>query len=457
MDRRAIRDTIGELTARMKVIEEIDAPTWSQRYELGIIYMEIGELHSILGHDDEAESWREDAKTEIKELLNASHNDAVYLAHAKAMYDYFGDSYPPQLAAALRAHEDRATEYTKSQGLLTRALNRVLPEGSRGKGTINGDAVRDVIARVAHIGESLEASQRRRSLRRHIRLERLGSAVERALVKGMYVASLYDYELEYGVEADYLRTILSEEEMSDVRSLRERVLSGEIDLSEMPNRFRQYDFGERVLLVNQQFEKRLAELRGRMAYLQDRIESEKDEKEREALELLRDEVEHQLIPHEILARNNELMLRTGMAAKAKGPVDIGTSDVRKMFYLIHFVTRALKDHIPALQHVMDRGRRAGTGLVYGLGYGTEDVARGWEFLRTRYPVFNEVEAFGVLNMARAFRALGYRGVRDAVRGRITPSGNNPYACQVDDLLGMVKRIRKTVAQPGGLPSEKQLE
>jgi len=457
MDRRAIHDTIGELTARMKVIEEIDAPTWSQRYELGIIYMEIGELHSILGHDDEAESWREDAKTEIKELLKASHNDAVYLEHAKTMYDHFGVSYPAQLADALRAHEDRTTEYTETRGLLARALNRGLPEELHSRSTIEGDAVSDVIERVAHARESLEAAQRYRNLKRDERLEHLGSAVERALVKGMYVASLYDYELEYGVEADYLRTILSEEEMSDVRSLRERVLSGEIDLSEMPSRFRQYDFGERVLLVNQQFEKRLAELRGRMAYLQDRIESEKDEKEREALELLRDEVEHQLIPHEILARNNELMLRTGMAAKAKGPVDIGTSDVRKMLYLIHFVTRALKSHIPALQHVMDRGRRVGTGLVYRLGHETEDVARGWEFLRTRYPVLNEVEAFGVLNMARAFRALGYRGVRDAIRGRITSDGDNPYTGQVDDLLGMVKRIRKAVAQPGGLLSEKQLE
>ena len=456
MDERGIHDTINTLEARMKAIEAIEAPTWSQRYELGVIYMEIGELHAILGHDDEARVWRDDAKAEIGELLDASHNDALYLAHAKAMYDYFGDTYPPQLAAALRAHEDRETEPAKTRGLFARTLRRDEPEGTRGKGTVDGDAVRDVIARVEHARESREAAQRHSKLKRDIRLERLGAAVEKALVKGMYVASLYDYELEYGVEADYLRTILSEEEMRDVRGLRKRVLSGEIDLSEMPSRFRQYDFGKKVLLVNQQFEKRLAELRSRMAYLQDRMKNEKDEKEREALELLRDEVEHQLIPHEILARNSELMLRTGMAARAEGPVDLGTSDARKMFYFINVVTRTLKDHIPALQHLMDRGRKVGTGLAYGRGYEAEDIARGWEYLRTRYPVFNEVEAFGALNMSRAFEALGYRGVRDAIKGRIA-QGDGPYTGQVDELLRIAKRIRDTIAQSDAPAGKKQLE
>lgn len=424
------------LEARMEVLEELENPTYSQQYELSIVYFQLSEVYEALGMKKEAADYKTFSKTEIGEVIEKTEKDPIYLREAREMYEHFGEEMPADLRAVIQKHEDAVKKFKKGRGVFSGLLGNSLPKKLAGTHKIECETVEDSLVKLGRVREAARFKGQADEIAARNYKEDLAKAVERALLKGLYVASLDDHELVVGVERDYLETILTHEELEDVKGLRERVLSGNIDLSQMPEEFSQFDFGEGIE-VDEEFANQIGKDVKKVDYLEAKIEKAQDPREKEALVLLRDKIQDSLVVRDLMIENPTLLVSLGYGTEVSGPSSIGTSDERKKFYFKTVATRILKQYIPELKHRMK-----------GVLGDSEDTHAGWRFLKERFPVFEEVEAIGTLPIARAFKEMGYKGMEEAVRGLINTSDGTPHSDGSNAVVGLLRRTVDTVRKIG---------
>ncbi len=431
MAESGLQELVLSLEQRMEKLEGIQAPIYSQDFELGVVYFQLSLLYERIGRKEDAANYRTFSQTQIKKVTALTNNDPIFLEQAKLMYEYFDEPLPPELAAAIEANKTNKPAHKPKQGFLSRLLGGYRNSEDNGY-RIDGETVDDAILGVTSLDRSLELRQKRDKISARNNQEDLAYALEHALIAGMVVASLDDYELECGVERDYLETILPAEELADMDDLRARVLSGDIDLSNIPSSFTSYDFGEQIL-VDANVTAALKHEQRKLAYLEAKLRDTKDPQQIQALTLLRDQATTVLAGYQLALSDPETACNTGLAVKISGPVDIGTANERKMFYFWCVVTRALKGHLPAMERNMGE-------LVLGLQPDYEDVDAGRAYLLEKIPVFREIEAFGVLEMSCALNAVGQDNLRHAVRGLISSSEGTPYAAEGNRAVRLLNRV-----------------
>ena len=428
----------------MAELEDIEEPTASQEHELAVIYFELSKIYKLSGMEEDAEKYQMFSRSNMKAARELSLNNPVYIREERLMYEYTGEPLPPDLEAAVKEQEEKAQEAKKKKGWLKRLVDSSSQSDNEHK--LESETIEDAFRNVDSLEKALALKQKADAIKSRNYHEDLARTVERAFVKGMVVASLDDHEFECGVEGDYLREMgFSPEELKNDRSLRERVFSGEIDLSKMPEHFRQYNFGERVE-VNEDFDEQMKLAEIRLEYLNKRIKKAKDPKQREALEYLKKQVESIILIGDLSYDNPEVLIQMGIAKQVSGPTDIGTANERKMFYFVNVVTRTLKPYIPQLANRMN-----------GSVDSHEDVYSGWNLLKEKFPEFAEAETIGVPEMARALRELGPQGMRDAISGFINTSDGTPHIEETNGVVGFVKRAVDTVARAGYAAQSKMLE
>ena len=161
---------------------------------------------------------------------------------------------------------------------------------------------------------------------------------------------------------------------------------------------------------------------------------------------MRDKILAKLTLLELYTSNPEAMIERGDAVKGNGIQDIGTANDRKMFYFLNTVTREVAEHLPSLRAVM------GEGFLRG----KEDIFAGWEYLKQRIPVFENMEQLGVLEMARAMKQLGPSEMKRTLKALIDASEGTPK----DDkhpLLALAKRAVDTAKKLTLQANEKMIE
>jgi len=435
-----------ELERRMDGLEDTKDPTYSQQFELAVVYFQLSEVYKRQGRSEEATHYKVFAETEMKELTARTNNDPIYLKQRALMYEYFGEDLPKDLAAALSAHTEKKQQAQKKKGFFARIFDSSDPVSENG---IECETMHDAINNLGSMDRSLELRSRKSIITARNQHEDIAYAIERAIVAGMVVASLDDQEFTCGVERDYLETILPPEELADIGTLRERVLSGEIDLSQMPSHFRLHDFGSQVL-VAEEFITDYQKDQRRLAYINAKLADVKDLREREALEVIKAQLSISLGLKGLVASDADSMISQGHAIRVEGPTDLGTSNERKLFYFWGIVTRKLRDYYPGL------ASRLGESPL-GLMPATEDVYAGREYLLGKIPVLRELEEFGVLNMARALTVGGYEDVRTAVRGLISTSEGTPYAPNASNAKRLLKRVVDTATRLRDMAEDAILE
>ena len=232
-----------DLERKMAILEDIEDPTASQEHELGVVYFQLSKIYALSGREEDAKNYQDFSKANMREARKLALNDPVYVREERLMYKYTGEPLPPDLEAAIKEQEEKVQETNGKKGWLKRIFDS--SDGSMNK--LEGETIEDAFRNVSNLERALTLRQKADAVKSRVYHEDVARAVENAFFKGMVIASLDDYEFEYGVEGDYLREMdFSPEELKDTETLREKVLSGEIDLSKMPEHLRQYDFGERV-------------------------------------------------------------------------------------------------------------------------------------------------------------------------------------------------------------------
>jgi hypothetical protein len=424
------------LEGRKRVLTDTDDDlTYSQNYELAVVCLQLAKVYRLEGKDKEADNYDKFSRNVMMEVVGQTNNDPTYLNEARLMYEHFGEALPAELESAIQEHERKVAEAKEKKSFLGRFLGS-LPDELNGSREIECETVEDALVRMGKVERSLDFEGKAREIAAKNYSEDIARAVEKALLGAMYVASFPDYDLECGVEGEYLEELLGPGALDNIREVREKILSGEIDLSRMPEHFRQYDFGPRVE-VDEKFTREMDISIKKLEYLDDKIKRAKDPKQREALQYLRDTIDNSLTLKELLLDSPEALVATGIGEVVKGPTDIGTSNERRMFYFINTATRALKPFIPELKNRMERS----VGSY-------EDVYLGWDLVKARFPVFEEVEAVGAIGIAKAFREMGYKGMKDAVRGLIDTSDGTPNCVEGNRIAGFVKRAVGEVKKLG---------
>jgi len=471
---RDIDQSIKHLEGRMDVLEDIEKPTYSDEYELSVVYFQLSVLYRTEGKTELADQYKGFCEAQLKEVRKMTDNDPTFLTESRKLHEYFGEALPADLEAAIKEHEMKADEAKSKKGTLSRLLGALVDSSEDGY-KINSETFGDAFVKLDEIKNALALREKKQALALEAHNYDLSRAVERALFNALYIASLDDHELECGVEGDYLRKILSPEEFADKKTVMRKILSGEIDFNDMPDEYKQFDFGDGIEVnpafteqmrmdakkldyleariaetekedVRIEMERKVGKLRriasetlsgnykdGKVEYVDASIKKAENEKQREALKLLRAKILNSLIIREMMLDNPDVLVATGVGEQVSGPTDIGTSYDRKMFYFKNAATRALKHYLPQLEHRMKGA--------------TEDVESGWDYLREKIPIFGELENLGTLEMAKALRGLGYEGMRDAVRGLINTSDGN---IKVEDtgFMGTVRRAINGVKKLG---------
>lgn len=419
-----------------ELLEKDEDLTPQQKHQLGVLHFQYGEICRLLGKKKEAETNKRFSQNYLAEARQESLNDPAYIREERLMYELIGEPLPEDLQAAIREQAAKEGEAKKGKGFVRRLLGGLFDSGPENSANLEGDLIEDVFTNVDILERALALKDDKGQLYSKRYHEDLARAFERGLIKGMVLAGYEDWEIECGVEGEYLESILSNDEIRDLKEVKRRIESGEIDMSQMPAEFRQFDFGERIE-VDEGFEEQVRLNHLKLGYLEKRIaKTEEGSKERETLEYLRKQVESILFLGEVGYENPELLIKMGAAQKVSGPTDIGTADERKAFYFVNAMTRALKPYIPSL------GARMNGSM------GPEDVYSGWNLLKEKFPLLQEVEDVGIANMAKALRSLGYKDTQTAVRALINTTEGGLHVENIGGALRVMKRAVDGVKKIG---------